>query len=367
MPDPLPRSADVVIIGAGQAGLAVAYHLARRGLTVSEDVLVLDRGPGPGGAWQHRWSSLTLGGTHHLHDLPGMSEAGLSFSSAPTDVPARDVVANYYGTYEQRHGIAVLRPVTVTEVTRDGTGYRVMASAGSAVSEVRARVVVSATGTWTRPRIPYVPGRETFAGRQLTTAEFVSADAFAGMRVAVVGGGTSALTFLDEVGDVAAQVLWFTRRPPTFHDEEVELSPERGRVAVAIQDEAARAGRPLPSIVSVTGLPRSALVRRLEASGRLERLPMFAEMTPDGVVTREDVPIPLDAVIWATGFRPEIDHLRPLGVVNDAGGVAVEDGRVRGEDGLFLAGYGPQASTLSSNRAARVTARTISELLASDG
>ncbi|SEI84601.1 FAD-dependent oxidoreductase [Demequina mangrovi] len=363
MPDPSIPSVDVVIIGAGQAGLAVAYHLARRGLTIGRDVFVLDRGPGPGGAWQHRWASLTLGGTHHLHDLPGMAETGLSFASAPGDVPARELVADYYGTYEQRHGIDVVRPVTVTGVSRLGDEYLVTTAPGSALASVRARVVVSATGTWTSPRIPYVPGRETFAGAQLTTAAFASAERFAGLRVAVVGGGTSALTFLDEVGDVASQVLWFTRRPPTFHDEEHELSPERGRVAVAIQDEAARAGRPLPSIVSVTGLPRSPLVRRLEEAGRLERLPMFAAMTPTGVITREDEEIALDAVIWATGFRPAIGHLRPLGVVNDAGGIVVADGRVADEPGLFLAGYGPQASTLSSNRAARVTAKAIVELL----
>ncbi|WP_062517216.1 FAD-dependent oxidoreductase [Demequina gelatinilytica] len=363
MPDPSDRTADVVIIGAGQAGLAVAYHLGRRGLALGEDVLVLDRGPGPGGAWQHRWESLTLGGTHHLHDLPGMAETGLSFASAPGDVPARALVPSYYGTYEERHGIEVLRPVTVTNVSRTVDGYSVSAAPGSAVERVHARVVVSATGTWTSPRVPFVPGREHFQGRQLTTADFSSAAELAGLRVAVVGGGTSALTFLDEVGDVADEVLWFTRRPPTFHDEEIELSPERGRVAVAIQDDAARAGRPLPSIVSVTGLPRSPLVRRLEAAGRLERMPMFAQMTADGVVTREGATIPVDAVIWATGFRPEIAHLRPLGVVGEDGGIVVEDGRVPAEPGLFLAGYGPQASTLSSNRAARVTAKAITDLL----
>ncbi|WP_062311732.1 FAD-dependent oxidoreductase [Demequina rhizosphaerae] len=363
MPDPTHRTADVVVIGAGQAGLAVAYHLGRRGLMSGRDVLVLDRGPGPGGAWQHRWQSLTLGGTHHLHDLPGMAETGLSFSTAPGDRPARDVVSEYYGSYEERHGIEVLRPVTVARVERAGDRYRVLAATGSAVTSVDARVVVSATGTWTSPRVPFMPGRDRFGGLQVTTATYTGAAPFAGLRVAVVGGGTSALTFLDEVGDVASEVLWFTRRTPTFHDEEVELSPERGRVAVAIQDEAARAGRPLPSIVSVTGLPRSALVRRLEAAGRLERLPMFAEMTGTGVITRDDVEIPLDAVIWATGFRPEIAHLRPLGVVNDAGGIVVEDGRVPGEPGLFLAGYGPQASTISSNRAARLTAKAIAEVL----
>ncbi|WP_296665463.1 FAD-dependent oxidoreductase [Demequina sp.] len=364
MPDSTHLAASVAIIGAGQAGLAVAYHLRRRGLAGTNHVVVLDRGPGPGGAWQHRWETLTLGGTHRLHDLPGMSDTGLTFAAAPADRPAREVVAEYYAEYERSHGIDVIRPVTVTRVEHAGGGYRVMCSPDSAISTVSARVVVSATGTWTSPRIPVMPGRDRFRGVQITTAQYTGPARFDGRRVAVVGGGTSALTFLDEVGDVASEVLWFTRRPPSFHNEEVELSPERGRRAVAIQDEAARAGRPLPSIVSVTGLPRSALVRRLGAAGRLERRPMFTAMTESGLMLRDGEHVPVDAVIWATGFRPEVAHLRPLGVIGETSGIVVEDGRVHGEPGLFLAGYGPQASTLSSNRASRITARAIAELLA---
>ena len=299
------------------------------------------------------------------YDLPGMSETGLSFTGADPERPAREVVADYYGAYEDHHDLAVMRPARVVAVRRSGDGYVVECAAGSAVARVHARVVVSATGTWHRPRLPVTEGRETFGGRQITTADYTDPSMFAGQRVAVVGGGTSALTFLDEVGDVASELRWFTRRIPLFHDEEEELTAERGRIAVGIQDEAARAGRPLPSIVAVTGLPRSALVRRLEAKGRLHREPMFVGLDAEGAVTAEGEHVGLDAIIWATGFRPDLAHLEPLGVVNDVGGIVVEDGRVPGEPGLFLAGYGPQASTISSNRAARVTALAISHLLAS--
>ena len=62
----------VVVIGAGQAGLSAAHHLRRRGLVPEEDFVVLDANPGPGGAWRHRWPSLTFGGAHGIHDLPGL-------------------------------------------------------------------------------------------------------------------------------------------------------------------------------------------------------------------------------------------------------------------------------------------------------
>ena len=58
---------------------------------------MLDRAPGPGGAWQHRWSSLRLGTAHRVNDLPGMAELGLSFETADRALPAKEVVADYYG------------------------------------------------------------------------------------------------------------------------------------------------------------------------------------------------------------------------------------------------------------------------------
>src|SRR3954462_4878785 len=63
---------DVVVIGAGQAGLSAAYHLRRRGLAPYRHFVVLDANGGPGGAWQHRWPSLTLGRAHRVYDLPGL-------------------------------------------------------------------------------------------------------------------------------------------------------------------------------------------------------------------------------------------------------------------------------------------------------
>src|SRR5690606_37491948 len=63
---------DVVVIGAGQAGLSTAYHLRRLGLAPVRGFVVLDRSPAPGGAWQFRWPSLTLSTVNRIHDLPGM-------------------------------------------------------------------------------------------------------------------------------------------------------------------------------------------------------------------------------------------------------------------------------------------------------
>ncbi len=357
------RRTKVVVIGAGQAGLAVAYFLRRNGLEPGEDFLVLDAGPRSGGAWQHRWEALRLGDTHKVHDLPGMHEMGLSFDDAPRDRPARDVVAAYYARYEAHFNLQVLRPAVVTWVERSENGYRLSLQPGGPVSSIEAQIIVNATGTWTNPRIPAIAGRREFTGVQVSTPEWVSAAPFAGRQVAVVGGGTSALGFLDELAGVGATTLWYTRREPVFVDDEPWLSETRGARAVALQDAAATSGSILPSIVSVTGLARSPLVERLDARGQLRRRPMFRRMVSDGVIEQDGTFTYVDAVVWATGFRAELRHLDGLGLAGDTGAIAVAKGQVVAEPTIFLAGYGPQASTVSSNRAGRVTAKLIMDQL----
>ena len=115
-----PERVKVVVIGAGQAGLSVAYYLRRFELVADEDFVMLDRAPGPGGAWQHRWSSLRLGTAHRVNDLPGMAELGLSFDTADRSLPAKDVVADYYGRFEEHFDLRVRRPMNVRSVVNDG-------------------------------------------------------------------------------------------------------------------------------------------------------------------------------------------------------------------------------------------------------
>ena len=353
---------SAVVIGSGQAGLAIAYHLSRRDLTLGSDVVVVDRGPGAGGAWQHRWESLRLGDAHRVHDLPGMADAGLSFETAPQHIPAREVVADYYRQYEQHFGINVRRPVNVEAVTRLDDG-RLQVSGSGLDSPLVAPVVIGAVGTWGSPRQTEVPGTDTFSGRQLTTPEYTSAKEFAGMRVAVVGGGTSAIGFIRELEQVGATTFWFTRRPVKFLDANSTLSQNLGRESVRMQDEAARAGRELPSIVSTTGIPLAPRIRDLRERGLLERRPMFARVMSDGVVQQDGTVEPVDAIIWAIGFRAELAPFAPLGIDARAG-VKVEDGHAVNAPGVFFAGYGPQASTISAERGARRIARDASDYLA---
>ena len=371
----------VVVVGAGQAGLSVSWYLRRLGLEGGRDLVVLDRGPGTGGAWQHRWESLRLGAAHRVHDLPGMAGLGLGFDAADRSAPAREVVAEQYARYEAALGLDVRRPVEVTAVTGLGDGFsvrwagRASSGAGSAAAAATAatgaeagsgpasgtlwaEVVVNATGTWGSPFIPWYPGRDTFLGRQLHTSDYRAAADLEGLDVVVVGGGTSAIGFVLELDGVAASTTWVTRRPVDWLDQG-ELDVESAVAAVAEQDRAARAGQALPSIVSGTGVPRTRrFVSGIERGVLVER-PMFASIEPHGVRWADGTFAPADAILWATGFRPELRHLAPLGLRSADGGVAVEGGASTRDPRLFFAGYGPQASTVGANRAGRAIARQV--------
>ncbi|HVG44634.1 MAG TPA: FAD-dependent oxidoreductase, partial [Longimicrobium sp.] len=154
------RDFDVVVIGGGQAGLAVGYYLRRTALRWT----ILDAQDGPGGAWPRACRSLRLFSPARFSSLPGWMMPG------GDGYPTRDETIDYLAQYEARYGLAVHRPVRVTAVRREGGGFRVESDAG----EWRARAVVSATGTWAAPYVPEVPGLASFRGVQLHSSRYES-------------------------------------------------------------------------------------------------------------------------------------------------------------------------------------------------
>ncbi|GAA1797389.1 FAD-dependent oxidoreductase [Agromyces neolithicus] len=389
---PAPERTKVVVIGTGQAGLSVAYYLRRFELVADEDFVMLDRAPGAGGAWQHRWSSLRLGTAHRVNDLPGMAELGLSFDTADRDLSAREVVADYYGRFEEHYELRVHRPVDVRAVVNRGAdlvvryedlspqpieelrsrglfgrrrkSFEPPATQRAPQHEIATSFLVNATGTWGSPFVPFYPGMGEFAGRHLHTSDFVAAEEFRDRHVVIVGGGTSAIGFMLELENVAAGLTWVSRRPIDWIDRQ-ELDLEGASAAVAMQDEAARSGRALPSIVSGTGVPKSRRIAAGIERGLLVARPMFDRIEADRVVWHGENSgmARADAIIWATGFRPELRHLAPLRLREKTGGVTVGQGAAWSDPRVFLAGYGPQASTIGANRAGRMIARQIMAML----
>jgi thioredoxin reductase len=349
---------DIVVIGAGQAGLSSAYHLKKRGLASGQGFIVLDQSPQPGGAWQFRWPSLRLSTVNRVHDLPGMSFSEVVDTGA-TEVEASLAVPRYFAAYEEDFDLPVYRPVKVTVVCDRGERFRIETDGGN----FSARGVINATGTWETAYVPDYPGAERFKGRQLHTKDYRTAEEFAGKHVIVVGGGISAVQLLDEVTRVTT-TTWVTRRPPDFR--EGPFTEDRGRAAVALVEERVRRGLPPNSVVSVTGLPVTPAIEAMRARGVLNRLPMFSEILEDGVRWPGGTVVRAEVILWCTGFRSSLDHLAPLMLGEPGGGITMSAKlatQVAKDPRVHLVGYGPSASTIGANRAGRATTRELMAFL----
>ncbi|GEM48379.1 FAD-dependent oxidoreductase [Deinococcus cellulosilyticus] len=350
---------DIVVIGAGQAGLSAAYHLKKQGVPPGKGFVVLDANPFPGGAWQHRWPTLTLSTVNRVHDLPGMRFTETT-GEALSSVQARLAVPEYFAEYEKRFGLPVYRPVRVLQVT-DRADHRLQVQTDQ--GPVSTRGIINATGTWNTPFIPDVPGRERFLGRQLHTQDYQNPHDFLGQHVLIVGGGISALQLLDEISQVT-ETTWVTRREPEFRKG--PFDDEAGRAAVSLVEARVRAGLEPESVVSVTGLMWTPQVEAMQQRGVLSRLPMFQHITEKGVVWEDGRSLHVDVILWCTGFRSSLSHLSPVNLREDTGGITLT-GRlatqVARDPRIHLVGHGPSASTIGANRAGRAAVQELCAFL----
>nr|WP_308189378.1 FAD-dependent oxidoreductase [Nocardioides furvisabuli] len=231
---------------------------------------------------------------------------------------------------------------------------------------VAARAVVSATGTWERPFWPRRPGMADFTGRQLHTVGYSTPADFTGQHVVVVGGGNSAAQVLAEVSTVAT-TTWVTARTPRFLPDDVD-----GRVLFATaraRIEALEQGREHAGVGGLGDIVMAASVKDARARGVLEARAMFAALDSSGVVWADGTRQDCDAVIWCTGFRPALQHLRPLGLRTHDGRIPVggpSGTAALAEPRLHLVGYGdwtgPASATLAGvGPSARATAAALTD------
>ncbi|MFC8244534.1 ArsO family NAD(P)H-dependent flavin-containing monooxygenase [Streptomyces chartreusis] len=351
----MTRTTQVVVIGGGQAGLAAGYHLRRRGLTF----VILDAQADPGGAWQHTWDSLHLFSPAAYSSLPGR----LMPPQPGEEYPDAAHVVTYLRDYEKRYELDVRRPVRVLGVHRHaGQQLRVETDSGT----WHAQAVISATGTWQRPFLPAVPGRESFVGRQLHTVEYRRPQDFAGRRVIVVGGGNSGAQVAADLA-CDTHLTWVTQRPPRFLADDID-----GRVLFDVASARRRAldeGRTdTGGVASLGDIVAVLPVRQARDRGLLKATRMFTRLVPGGVEWADGTRAEADAIIWCTGFRPALSHLAPLQLRGHRGRIATTGTRAVDEPRLHLLGYGdwtgPASATLIGvGRPARDAARRIAALL----
>ncbi|MEU9240679.1 NAD(P)-binding domain-containing protein [Streptomyces sp. NPDC048385] len=296
--------ADLIVIGAGQSGLATAALAPRHGFART---LVLEADEALGGAWPRYYDSLTLFSPARYSSLPGMR-----FPGDGDRYPTRDEVVDYLRAYA--HGLTadIRTSAMVVSVIREGDAWSVRAQDGR---EFAARAVIAASGDYGSPYVPDLSGRAEFAGRVLHAADYRTPGAFAGQRVVVVGGGNSAVQIAAELGEVAATTL-ATRRPigwlpqrPLGRDLHWWLRHTRLDIAPI-----RRLLEKVPVSALDDGRYRAALNRY-----HVDRREMFSRLTAEGIVWADGTKEAVDTVILATGYRPSFPYLTGSGVLDADG------------------------------------------------
>ncbi|GGL14237.1 NAD(P)-binding domain-containing protein [Deinococcus radiotolerans] len=324
---------DALVIGAGQAGLAAAYHLRGHGLRFQ----ILEAGPRPVGSWPQHYASLKLFSPARHASLPGWP-----FPGNPERYPTRDEVVAYLEAYASHFGFPMETGAEVAQVLPDGEGFRVLCADGRTF---RSRAVVAATGTFRRPFVPELPGRAFFKGRVLHSLAYQEPAPFAGQRVLVVGAGNSAVQIAVELAGVAHVTLATRTR--------VQFTPQRplGRdihdwLTWARVDQLTLGHlRRLPSPRNVFDPGRYRAAFR---EGRLDQRAMFTRLTAFGVVWPDGQEERVDAVIFATGYRANLEFLRGTGALDRQGEPVQRLGVSRTVPGLYYVGLSGQRALSSA-------------------
>ncbi|WP_354643705.1 flavin-containing monooxygenase [Kitasatospora camelliae] len=321
---------ETVIIGAGQAGLATGYHLARRG----HEFVLLDASQRIGDNWRSHWDSLRLYSPARYDGLPGMR-----FPAPGWSFPGKDQVADFLEAYAERFRLPVRGGTRVSRLTRDGTGYLVLTDHG----DLHADNVVVATGTFGRgPYIPPFAKQVDPRVRQLHSCAYKNADQLLDGPVLVVGASHSGADVAYEVAERHATVLCgrATGQIPVRLEARTTRTvfPVLWQLANHVLSNATPVGRKMKPEVRMHGGPLLRVrAADLEARG-VERVTERMTGVRDGMPLLADGRVvEVSNVVWCTGFRQDFGWI-DLPVIGADGWPVEHNGVALDAPGLYFAG-----------------------------
>ena len=323
MPTSAGQPLDVLVIGGGQAGLALGYHLAPTGLRFQ----IVDAGDRVGHAWRSRWDSLQLFTPAQYANLPGMP-----FPAPPDTYPGKDDVADYLERYAKEFQLPVVSGVRVTSLThsRDGS---YLAQGGAETLE--ARQVVVATGPFHVPHVPAIAQELDPGVHQLHSADYQRPRDLPPGTVLVVGAANSGCQIAEELSATHTVELSTGQRIPTIPQRplgrDVWWWASRARLDKVTADS--RLGAKLSGRDQRIGTSPRRLARR---RGVLIR-PRVTAAAGRTVTFADGAASEFDTVIWATGYRADHTWIDVPAAKDESGRIRHARG-VTPSPGLYLLG-----------------------------
>jgi len=329
---------DTVVIGGGQAGLAMGYYLSQQKL----DFVILDTHVHAGDSWRKRWDSLRLFTPMGFNNLPGMP-----FPKSNHRFPTKDEMANYLEGYVTRFQLPMVFNTKADQLAHDGDTYHITAG----MLHLKANHVIVATGTNPTPSIPAFARQLNPSINQLHSVAYRNPGQLREGPVLVVGAGNSGVEIALELA--SQHPVWLAGRDTGFVPanygnfsyefgvilfkalmQHLTVDTLLGRWIVQRAREF-RGGHP---VVGIT--PEDLL------QAGIQRVPRVTTISNGRPVVEDGQVLDITNVIWATGFTRDYRWIK-LPIFDATGNPIHHRGIVQSEPGLYFTGLPFQSSVLS--------------------
>lgn len=348
---------DVLVVGAGQAGLATAHALGASGVHCR----VQERLPSVGDAWRRRYDSLVLFTPRELSALPGLSMPG-----DPSRYPSKDEMADYLERYAKRFALPVHTGDGIARLSRRSSWFTALTDAGV---ELSARAVVIASGAFQRPRIPRFAEVLANDVRQLDVAMYRNPRDANGKRIVVVGDGATGRQIALELASGGATVTLAMGRKRNFGPQRI-LKKDSNiwafKLGFLTADKTSLRGRLVRALDITPGLGlRSSALRR----AGIALAPRCIDATDRRLVFADGTSRVCDTVIYALGYTDDTTWVDVDAATTSSG--FVEERGVAPIEGLFYVGREWQSCRASAlvcgvHRDAAVIAEHVGRYLQGD-